>query len=352
MLEENRNRKGFTLVELLVVIAIIGVLVGLLLPAVQAAREAARRMQCSNNLKQIGLAVHMYHDAFKALPPSAFVMADAAMVNRPASWLVRILPFIEQTAAYELTDFSGDFSNRSGINTSWRAYHNLNVTAFNCPSSPLPIFRTDNATAGTVALGAPAQLQTQISSYVGVAGEFNFGSARWNGWSAMADYNGAMIPVDSLNSRPLRFASVVDGTSNTFVVGEQGNFKTEIDAVGNRATFDHRSSNFNGGAWSGGGGDPDQGNIQNGYRVNVASLRAGINYTPVAPARHHGNPGIFGVGFWGSRPGSHTPFTSAHVGGAQFLRLDGSVQFVSENVRFEILENLANRMDRNVLEEF
>ncbi len=109
-----RNRReAFTLVELLVVIAIIGVMVGLLLPAVQAAREAARRMSCSNNLKQIGLAIHMYHDAFKAIPP-AHIAPDVALVGttKPSSWIVRILPFMEQTAAFEQTDFSSDFSNR------------------------------------------------------------------------------------------------------------------------------------------------------------------------------------------------------------------------------------------------
>lgn len=346
-------RAAFTLVELLVVIAIIGVMVGLLLPAVQAAREAARRMQCSNNLKQIGLGIHMYHDAYRALPPTAYTLQVATMTNRPASWIVRILPFLEQTAAFELTRFNDcDFSNRSGINTSWRAYHTLNVPTINCPSSPLPTFRLDNATAGTVALGAPAQLQTQISSYAGVAGQYGFGPSAWNGWSARADYNGVMVPVDSLNLRPLTFASVIDGTTNTFTVGEQADFKTVIDAAGNRTTFDDRSSNFSGGAWSGGGGHPLQTDIYNGYRMNVSSMRAGINYTPVAPATRHGNPGIFGVGFWGSVPGMHTPFTSAHVGGAQFLRLDGSVQFISENIRFDILEKLANRMDGKVVEEF
>ncbi len=137
-----RNRRAaFTLVELLVVIAIIGVMVGLLLPAVQAAREAARRMSCSNNMKQIGLGIQMYHDAYRYLPPLSFTLQNSALTNRPASWIVRILPFIEQNAAYEQTRFDiTDFSNRSGTNHSWRAYHGLNVTTLNCPSSPLPIF--------------------------------------------------------------------------------------------------------------------------------------------------------------------------------------------------------------------
>ncbi len=257
-----RNRRdAFTLVELLVVIAIIGVMVGLLLPAVQAAREAARRMTCSNNMKQIGLGVQMYHDAFRCIPPLSFTLQSSTLTNRPASWIVRILPFIEQNAAFEQTRFDiTDFSNRSGTNHSWRAYHGLNVTTLNCPSSPLPIFRRDTATASTVALGAPTQLDIQISSYVGISGQYNAPvnpASFWNGNTGMHDYSGVMVSVDSRNTRPLTFASVLDGTSNTFTVGEQANFKTVIDTAGARTTFDDRSSNYNGGAWSGGGGvDP------------------------------------------------------------------------------------------------
>lgn len=350
-----RNQRGaFTLVELLVVIAIIGVMVGLLLPAVQAAREAARRMSCSNNMKQIGLGIQMYHDGFNALPPSSFALSVATLTNRPASWMVRILPYIEQSAAYEGTKFDDcDFSNRSGVNTSWRAYHNLVVPTYLCPSSPLPVTRNDTPTAGTIALGAPNPLVTQIACYAGVAGEYGVGPSVWNGYNARADYNGSIIPVDSLNSRPLKLASVLDGLSNTLVVGETGNWKTVIDAAGAQTTYDDRAGNYNGGAWSGGGGDPDQANLFNGYRMNVASFRAGINYTPVAPASRYGTPsGIFGTGPYGAGPGMHSIFRSAHVGGAQFTRLDGSVQFISENIRLTILNKLANRMDKTVIEEF
>lgn len=354
--KKSRSRDAFTLVELLVVIAIIGVMVGLLLPAVQAAREAARRMSCSNNIKQLGLGIHMYHDTFQALPATSFRLQNFALTNRPASWIVRILPFIEQNAAFEQTRFDiTDFSNRNGTNHSWRAYHGLNVTTLNCPSSPLPIFRRDNATASTIALGAPAQLDTQVSSYVGIAGQYNAVTARWNGNTGMHDYSGVIISVDSINPRPLTFASVVDGTSNTLTVGEQANFKTVIDAAGVRTTFDDRSSQFSGGAWSGGGGsDPNENPSDftwNGWRQNQTSLRspAGINWTPVAPATR---TSVHGTAYWNGYPGSHIPFTSAHTGGAQFLLLDGSVRFISENIRFNLLERLVNRMDKNVLEEF
>src|SRR5690606_26844299 len=99
-------RRAFTLVELLVVVAIIGVMVGLLLPAVQAAREAARRMQCSNNLKQYGLSLHNYHDIYKQFAPGGTANAHPNNTNPRVGWVVRVLPQLEQQALYDQLDFS------------------------------------------------------------------------------------------------------------------------------------------------------------------------------------------------------------------------------------------------------
>lgn len=126
-----RPTGGFTLVELLVVIAIIGVLVGLLLPAVQSAREAARRMQCQNHLKQIALATHNYHDAFKKFPASAVLDLSVTSTANNGSWGVhgRILPFLEQGSVFEKVDLSRPWDNQSAIDR-------LKIPVFACPSDP------------------------------------------------------------------------------------------------------------------------------------------------------------------------------------------------------------------------
>lgn len=337
-----QNRRGFTLVELLVVIAIIGVLVGLLLPAVQAAREAARRMSCSNNMKQLGLALHMYHDTNQRMPPASFV-ADVT-TNRPASWLVRILPYMEQSAAYNLSTFSGtDWASRSdGINANWLPYNGLVVPSLACPSSPLPGTRVDPASAGTIALGSPAELEIQISSYVGVNGDYNEDNSQWNGYHGMSDYNGIIVPVDDRNRMTVRFASITDGTSQTVAIGEQSNFTRVRLADGTFDKYDQRASNWWGGAWSGGGGGTSTGS--EAYWMNISSSRVGINYVATSRYTPHG------IGpYWYGRPGHHSIFTSAHPGGAQFTLGDGSVRFLSENMRFEIFSLLTNRADGQVV---
>ena len=132
----NASKRGFTLVELLVVIAIIGVLIALLLPAVQQAREAARRSQCSNNLKQIGLAMHNYHDTFGSFP-SAWIQVGS---SRYHAWSALILPFMEQGNIHD--KLSPDFGNSRSANTEDKA--GAIIDTYRCPSSTLP----ERSTAG------------------------------------------------------------------------------------------------------------------------------------------------------------------------------------------------------------
>ena len=154
------KRHGFTLVELLVVIAIIGVLVSLLLPAVQAAREAARRMQCGNNLRQFGLAVQNYNDTFGTVPIGARNRGPASPAQYGASWLVATLPFCEQKNLYDLLDNQ----ERAGTAYDYAAMRThatgSKIGYFLCPSSPLPQMEAPPST--TTMLVVP--------SYVGIAG--------------------------------------------------------------------------------------------------------------------------------------------------------------------------------------
>ncbi len=191
---KSSKRFGFTLVELLVVIAIIGVMVGLLLPAVQAAREAARRMQCSNNMKQLGLAMHNYHDTFNRFPAARSACCWG-------TWNALIMPFIEQTAVGDL------YVNWGGTDATGPRYgagQNLLVTgvrypAFSCPSD------TENTPIGTMtnhnyAVNFGNTSSTQVANLNGII----FGQA----------------PFSTDRMKKIGFRDIVDGTSNTLLVGE------------------------------------------------------------------------------------------------------------------------------------
>ncbi|MBA2113474.1 DUF1559 domain-containing protein [Bremerella alba] len=342
------TRAAFTLVELLVVIAIIGVLIALLLPAVQQAREAARRMQCSNNLKQLGLALHNYHDTNGAFPMVSYV----DNTNRPASWLVRIWPFIEQSAAYDQCTFNSDWTG-IGFDRNWRVTTNVVVDSLNCPSNPMERFLTQASSSAMQSDGAPAEVQYQRADYVGVGGGYNMTGAtpsHWYGFHGMNDYNGIFVALDSYNKQTTSFRDITDGTSNTLAVGEQSNFIRSLNTSTGEVTFhDSREYGHRGGAWSGGGGHNGNGSWYGNWEGH-SSIRSGINFAHTSgynnPLGTGNDPGK------GGRSGHHTIFTSAHPGGALFVLGDGSTRFVSENITIETLRNLANRADGNVVGEY
>ncbi len=314
------RRRGFTLVELLVVIAIIGILVALLLPAIQAAREAARRTQCNNNLKQVGVALQNYHDTYRCFPPGGFQ-------NRGCSWLVCILPFVEQGTAYDQMVQGG----QPGV--SWMGQggdsqdpnqvvkNTLRVPGFNCPSSPLPI-------VGPVGQGGnTGNWASQLVNYVGIGGEIwdtvtlttNIGTSNGQGNYAS---NGVLPYQPTPTTSGVKMADVTDGTSNTIFVSEQGNW-----SLSGTTKTDVRSCCHAGGPWAG-----NTGNGGPGWGANVTYIAYAINTLTTASG-------------YTQCYTANNALTSAHPGGVLAARVDGSVAFLADNIPFPILLQLANKAD-------
>jgi prepilin-type N-terminal cleavage/methylation domain-containing protein len=226
------RQKGFTLVELLVVIAIIGVLVALLLPAVQAAREAANRMSCGNNLKQLGIGLHNFHDTRKVLPPGGY--SDQPPYGTGggwgSSWMVFILPYVEQGPLYDKLTFTGGSGWGASATNNCNAASNVGIAIYFCPSSPLnsTAVSPHNGTgitgptyvgiSGAVPGLIPGYTETRVYNPTGSAGCCSGG---------IAGGGGTLVPGNA----KLRFASLTDGLSNTLVVSENGDFITTANGT-------------------------------------------------------------------------------------------------------------------------
>ncbi|EAQ76919.1 hypothetical protein DSM3645_11651 [Blastopirellula marina DSM 3645] len=322
--------------ELLVVIAIIGVLIALLLPAVQQAREAARRMQCTNNLKQIGLALHNHHDTYKRFPPGGAqdqppFGADAKdSTNWGSSWMVYILPFVEEGAIYDKWQFNGS----SGVfNTNNRSVVSGNtMEKYCCPSSPLPDFCT--------------QISTQASvNYVGVSGADNGLISGYTESRVIHAPRGGKMSASGLlypNSKT-RFADMADGTSNTLAVSEHSNFLTNSSGT----KLDYRASQVWGWAIGVKSSDspPDMTLNSDNRSMNMTTIRYTINKTKGWSDDESGT----GVGNDGA---ANIPLNSTHPGGVSALLGDGSVRFIAETIPLDTLARLATRDDGQVIGDY
>ena len=296
-----RLRHGFTLVELLVVIAIIGILIALLLPAVQAAREAARRAQCTNSLKQLVLAMHNYESTHRSLPPGALECNDL-------SWNVFILPFIEQQSLYEKFDFNyGNFHggpNREGPNKSINALNPVND--FFCPSAT-NLFACHPSS--TLVDGR----KTYTSHYYGVAGPKIPGSTEYECENPTHQYGGFAKDGVLYKDSKTRIGDITDGTSNTFILGE--------------IAFTEENSYSKALVGGGDGANWVRGLAFEGMS-SAKNVVDGINIMP------------FAVGWYQFNDMS---FSSMHPGGAQFAKCDGSVNFVDEDINMGIYRATASR---------
>jgi prepilin-type N-terminal cleavage/methylation domain-containing protein/prepilin-type processing-associated H-X9-DG protein len=267
-----RRRPGFTLIELLVVIAIIGILVGLLVPAVQKVRSAAARIQCANNLKQIGLASHNYHDTNGRLPPGYLATAAYPSTTPGWGWAAHLLPQLEQDNVYHLLDFTQPLEKQAAIQTM--------LPVFLCPAdqpSPGPFAITDPSFA-TICMAAP-------SSYAATVGP---------------DADEVDAPAGSgifFRNSKIRLTDISDGTSNTTMAGD-------------RAWVDSN------GIWAG---------APNGAVIRAGQANPWTNATGPAAALVlvHNN----WINITSDADGGLDDFSSKHTGGVNLLFADGSVRF-------------------------
>jgi hypothetical protein len=295
--------------------------VALLLPAVQAAREAARRSQCSNNLKQLGLAAHMYHDTFKILPFNGMPQSGSGSTKqRGVSWFFRMLPFMEQGPAFDQAVFTGDWSLQDApASPNAPLIHKLRVPGLWCPSSPLPKTKM----LGTV--------EAQLPNYVGIGGSYyQGGTSTTVSTASYADAYGRTVYNGTIQTSefPVGFNSITDGTSNTMLASEQSDFQR--DANGNKV--DRRSCGHWGGAWSCGSGSRD-------WTQNVTTIRYPIR----SGFGSAGNTQPYEV---------NIPLFAGHPAGVMALNVDGSVRMVPQTIDFAILTALADRQDGSVVGEY
>jgi prepilin-type N-terminal cleavage/methylation domain-containing protein len=313
----NRNsRSAFTLVELLVVIAIIGVMVGLLLPAVQAAREAARRMSCGNNLKQLSLAMHNYESTYKKLPALGVEGQLGANANRRYSWAMTVLPFIEQGALYDQM-MAQARPHGPGLPDPWSTANNefnnrawkVDIASFICPSDSPPPNRGES----------PALLTYKAC----VGDDYHQNHFRAN----QNRDNRGVFQTQRFRS----FAEIIDGTSNTIMLGEVAGGGAADDIIGGVAVT---MQEWNPAAC--------EARVDPLTRRLIAPVRA--EFRPTSGRAWDGRP--YFVGFatlvapngpschWGTVDGNEHMGTAAsrHPGGVQVALADASVTFISDSI--------------------
>jgi len=311
-----RWRRGFTLVELLVVIAIIGILVALLLPAVQAAREAARRMQCSNNLRQFGVALHNYHEEFNQLPFNS--PWSGAGPHRKGSMLVKLLPYLEQMNYYDRLDFKGDVHGQIQADAS--LYANK-FAVMRCPSDPSP--QIGGSGYGTTNYGPSCGSQQTFSN--GNSCTSYMGNLFGTGPSADANSTNPneISGLFSRHSWAARFEEIRDGLSNTVAMGEV--------LPGCSLSLWYLGW-FSSQEWYVGMAPP----------INFPTCP----YSP--PGTATGPLSCYHWNNWNTAEG----FKSEHPGGCQFVFADGSVHFISENIDYRNYQRLGCRRDGEVIQPF
>ena len=316
--------RGFTLVELLVVIAIIGILVGLLLPAVQSARESARRMQCQNNLKQLGLALHNHESARKNIPP----LGDYLTAGNSVYWSVqvRLLPFLEQANLHSLVDFTRPISQQPGV-ARMRMAHLI------CPSEINDREKPDSPT---------------FTHY-----PLNYG-ANAGVWHIAQPPNDRGSGVFLIN-RPTRLAELTDGLSNTLGMAEVKAFTAYLRDGGNPSTSTPVPSSPSDVSAFGGEFKADSGHTE---WVDARTHQTGFTTTfvPNTKVPHIDGGKTYDIDFNSMREGRSTTLPtyavvtsrSYHAGGVNVLLMDGSVRYIASTIELDVWRALGSRAGNEI----
>ena len=364
----SKQRNGFTLVELLVVIAIIGILVGLLLPAVQAAREAARRMQCSNNLKQLGLAMHNYHDVHKATPLHMHRAAHDYGVGDSGnlSWYFGVLPYVEESNAFNFlpSAFTGSGYSWNGIvsgNSELGQIARVQMSTFQCPSESVtnenvPGLGNFNYVASS---GPPRQLALPIEGTSSRSRGFISHSRMAQAGPGTTNCTGNWL---SGSNNTVRFRDITDGLSNTCAVSES----LVNDGSGN-SNDPRRNLYYTGSALIQVPGTNIADVVADGLANHVNwsswSQYKGLSwlytsswekhlYQHVFPPNTISIPGYNTDWFRCSEADSAVTPSSNHTGGVQVTMADGSVHFISENIDINTWWALGSCAGGEVVGEF
>jgi prepilin-type N-terminal cleavage/methylation domain-containing protein/prepilin-type processing-associated H-X9-DG protein len=340
MTSPNRKSRGFTLVELLVVIAIIGVLVALLLPAVQAAREAARRAQCISSIKQLALACHNYESARGTFPPGLTTYRTSDWHGN--SMFSYMLPYLEQAALANIWNYKNDTAADAESNTLDPATGRKNENAPSATVIPVLICTSDLLEENPANLDHRAQGYATgwhgITSYIGNGGTY---STYFRDEAMQSNGMFFMTGPDSRPERgqdflisdqkPASFKDTEDGSSNTLLFGERYHFDPLFDErLHETGKFSRYPLNKWGAwGWTGGG---------NGTTHLFGSSRVPINYTTPVSAS--------GYSFVNRRMSA---FGSGHPGGANFAMADGSARFLAEGVDLIALQALSTRRGEEII---
>lgn len=308
------EQRAFTLIELLVVIAILGALIALLLPAVQAAREAARRAQCANNLKQIGIALHHYHDRDGVFPSSM----NSWTTGSYYSAFTAILPHLEQQALFAA--YNLDLNNVDPANTTATA---TRVAGYLCPAMTLDRPRPDPSSND---FAAPASYAVSTGSRYAWA---------WSNTGRYGRPDGVLIPNEEMPApgaaivgvRPVALGGITDGSSQTYMVGEQ-------DYALRRYLFSPP--------------DPRAGQPRGGNGVWCDGYPASGAFSAYGPFNSHEYVGPADGPDYRERSGVAS-FRSQHPGGAQFTFADGSVRFLKETIEPGVYRALSTRAGGEVV---